>query len=208
MVEGERPDDARAIGARPIVAVALGAGASRRGIAAVVALRIRPRSGRSIGDELHPRLERADRPAACDVCGSAGAMVASASACQAIGQARMLRKLRLRPSRVAGALSGMRDGCRGEVIFTRASHAMTVTGSSTAMSQQQWPYNLPIWRSSDRAASPDGKLVAQINPATEISMGNPTYQLLQDAPRQRLATPRLTAKNARFHHDFASYFRP
>jgi len=37
-----------------------------------------------------------------------------------------------------------------------------------------WPYNLPIWRSAHRAASPDGKVVAQIDPATEVSMGNPT----------------------------------
>ena len=46
------------------------------------------------------------------------------------------------------------------------------------MSEQQWPYNLPIWRSSHRAASPDGRLVAQINPAWEVSMGNPTSGIL------------------------------
>src|SRR2546430_116217 len=37
-----------------------------------------------------------------------------------------------------------------------------------------WPYNLPIWRRYYRAASPDGKLVARIDPAYEVSMGSPT----------------------------------
>lgn len=46
------------------------------------------------------------------------------------------------------------------------------------MKEPQWPYNLPIWRSSHQATSPDGKLVARINPATEISMGNPTLGTL------------------------------
>jgi len=35
-------------------------------------------------------------------------------------------------------------------------------------------YNLPIWRSSHRATSPDGRHVAWIDPAYEVSMGNPT----------------------------------
>jgi hypothetical protein len=42
------------------------------------------------------------------------------------------------------------------------------------MSERKWPFNLPIWRDYHRAASPDGKLVAKIDPATEVSMGNPT----------------------------------
>jgi hypothetical protein len=42
------------------------------------------------------------------------------------------------------------------------------------MSESNWPYDLPIWRRFHRAASPDGKLVAQIDPAYEVSMGNPT----------------------------------
>jgi hypothetical protein len=46
------------------------------------------------------------------------------------------------------------------------------------MGEVEWPYNLPIWRSSHRAASPDGSLVAQINPAREVSMGNPTSGIL------------------------------
>lgn len=40
--------------------------------------------------------------------------------------------------------------------------------------QQPWPYNLPIWRRSHRAVSPDGRIVAEIAQADEVSMGNPT----------------------------------
>jgi hypothetical protein len=36
------------------------------------------------------------------------------------------------------------------------------------------PYNLPIWRRYYRAISPDGHYIAQIDPAYEVSMGNPT----------------------------------
>ena len=46
------------------------------------------------------------------------------------------------------------------------------------MKEPEWPYNLPIWRSHHHATSPDGKLVARINPAVEISMGNPTLGTL------------------------------
>ncbi len=42
------------------------------------------------------------------------------------------------------------------------------------MEHPAWPYNLPIWRRYHRAASPDGKFVACIDPAYEVSMGNPT----------------------------------
>ena len=47
------------------------------------------------------------------------------------------------------------------------------------MTDPQWPYNLPIWRSAHRAVSPDGRLVAEIDPAYEVSMGNPTYGTLR-----------------------------
>jgi hypothetical protein len=46
------------------------------------------------------------------------------------------------------------------------------------MTQQHWPYNLPIWRRSHRATSPDGSRVAQIAAAREVSMGNPTSGVL------------------------------
>jgi hypothetical protein len=46
------------------------------------------------------------------------------------------------------------------------------------MEEQQWPYNLPIWRRFYRAVSPDGKLVARIDPAHERSMSNPTSGIL------------------------------
>ncbi len=42
----------------------------------------------------------------------------------------------------------------------------------------EFPYNLPIWRRSHQAESPNKKYMAEINPATEISMGNPTYGTL------------------------------
>ncbi len=42
------------------------------------------------------------------------------------------------------------------------------------MTTVEWPYDLPIWRRSLRATSPDGRYVAQIDPAYEVSMGNPT----------------------------------
>jgi len=46
------------------------------------------------------------------------------------------------------------------------------------MSDQPWPYNLPIWRRNHEAVSPDGKLVARIDPAYEVSMSNPTLGML------------------------------
>lgn len=36
------------------------------------------------------------------------------------------------------------------------------------------PYNLPLGRRSHRAQSPDGRRFAQIDPAFEMGMGNPT----------------------------------
>ena len=42
----------------------------------------------------------------------------------------------------------------------------------------EFPYNLPIWRSSYRAESPDKKFIAEIESAGEVSMGNPTYGTL------------------------------
>lgn len=46
------------------------------------------------------------------------------------------------------------------------------------MTEYPWPYNLPIWRSFYRATSPDGRRVAQIDPASEMGMSNPTSGLL------------------------------
>ena len=43
----------------------------------------------------------------------------------------------------------------------------------------EFPYNLPIWRSSRRAESPNKKYIAEIDPAYEVSMGNPTYGTLK-----------------------------
>lgn len=43
----------------------------------------------------------------------------------------------------------------------------------------EFPYNLPIWRSSYRAESPDKKYIAEIDPAYEVSMGNPTFGTLE-----------------------------
>ena len=50
------------------------------------------------------------------------------------------------------------------------------------MSDQPWPYNLPIWRRHYQATSPDGKLVARIDPAYEVSMSNPTSGMLCVSP--------------------------
>jgi hypothetical protein len=47
------------------------------------------------------------------------------------------------------------------------------------MTAEQWPYSLPIWRRAHRAVSPDGQHVAEIDPACEVSMGNPTYGTLR-----------------------------
>src|SRR5216683_2623749 len=46
------------------------------------------------------------------------------------------------------------------------------------MTEAEWPYSLPIWRRFYRAQSPDGKHVAQIDPAYELTMGNPTWGIL------------------------------
>lgn len=48
--------------------------------------------------------------------------------------------------------------------------------------EANWPYNLPIWRRYHRVVSPDGKLVARIDPAYEVSMGNPTAGMLCVSP--------------------------
>ncbi len=42
-----------------------------------------------------------------------------------------------------------------------------------------WRYNLPIFRRSHRAESPDGKMVAEISVAQEVGMSNPTSGLLE-----------------------------
>ncbi len=46
------------------------------------------------------------------------------------------------------------------------------------MKTVKWPYNLPIWRRFYRALSPDGQRVAQIDPASEVGMSDPTFGLL------------------------------
>ena len=43
---------------------------------------------------------------------------------------------------------------------------------------EEFPYNFPIWQSSHRAESPDKKYVAEIDPASEVSLGNPTHGTL------------------------------
>jgi hypothetical protein len=40
------------------------------------------------------------------------------------------------------------------------------------------PYDLPIWRRSHRASSPDGRFVAEVDPAHEVSISNPTSGVL------------------------------
>lgn len=47
------------------------------------------------------------------------------------------------------------------------------------LSELEWPYNLPIWRQAQRAISPDGRVVAEIESACEVSMGNPTSGTLR-----------------------------
>jgi hypothetical protein len=46
------------------------------------------------------------------------------------------------------------------------------------MTKAERPHNLPLWRRFYRAESPDGRHVAQIDPAYEVSMGNPTSGML------------------------------
>ena len=47
------------------------------------------------------------------------------------------------------------------------------------MTEMEFPYNLPIWRDSFRLESPDGRLIAEISSAGEVSMGNPTIGTLR-----------------------------
>ena len=44
---------------------------------------------------------------------------------------------------------------------------------------EPWPYDLPIFRRAHRASSPDGSVVAEIETAHEVSMGNPTCGTLR-----------------------------
>ena len=46
------------------------------------------------------------------------------------------------------------------------------------MSERKPPYDLPIYRDFHRAVSPDGKLVAKIDPANEVAMSAPTSGFL------------------------------
>ena len=45
--------------------------------------------------------------------------------------------------------------------------------------ERAWPYDLPIWRRSHRATAPGGETVAEVDPANEVSMGNPTCGTLR-----------------------------
>ena len=45
--------------------------------------------------------------------------------------------------------------------------------------EEPWPYCLPIFRRAFTAASPDGRLQAEISQAYEISMSNPTIGVLK-----------------------------
>lgn len=47
------------------------------------------------------------------------------------------------------------------------------------MTDQEWPYNLPIFRIAHRAASPDGRFQAEIDPASEVGMSDPTSGTLR-----------------------------
>lgn len=47
------------------------------------------------------------------------------------------------------------------------------------MENMEFPYNLPIWRDTFQLESPDGKLIAEIASAGEVSMGNPTIGILK-----------------------------
>jgi hypothetical protein len=47
------------------------------------------------------------------------------------------------------------------------------------MTAPEGSYNLPIWRRAHRAVSPDGRHWAEIDPAYEVSMGNPTSGVLR-----------------------------
>lgn len=42
------------------------------------------------------------------------------------------------------------------------------------MTEEPWPYNLPIFRRSHCAQSPDRHRIARLDPATENGMSNPT----------------------------------
>jgi hypothetical protein len=59
------------------------------------------------------------------------------------------------------------------------------------MKQPEWPYDLPIWRRSHKADSPDHTSTAEIALATEVSMGNPTIGelVLTDLPSLPRCSP-------------------
>jgi len=46
------------------------------------------------------------------------------------------------------------------------------------MTEEQWPYNLPIFRRFFRLTSLDGRMTAEIANAVEVSMSNPTIGTL------------------------------
>ncbi len=51
---------------------------------------------------------------------------------------------------------------------------LVYAGVNTTMTEEPWPYNLPIFRRSYCAQSPDGHRTAQVDPATEKGMSSPT----------------------------------
>jgi hypothetical protein len=56
-------------------------------------------------------------------------------------------------------------------------HNVGVASAETHMLDEPFPYNLPIWRRSHVAVSPDGLLTATLY-GREVSMGNPTIGTL------------------------------
>jgi hypothetical protein len=59
------------------------------------------------------------------------------------------------------------------------------------MTEEPWPYNIPIFRRSYYAQSPDGFRTARIDPATERGMSNPTCGTLcvSGAPHLEVCNP-------------------
>ncbi len=61
----------------------------------------------------------------------------------------------------------------------KASAPLVILNVRWSIIDTEFPYNLPIWRSSHRVESPNKKYIAKIDPAYEVSMGNPTYGTLR-----------------------------
>ena len=67
---------------------------------------------------------------------------------------------------------------RSRVVSAEAYSSGSEKVRRATMTKEQWPYNLPIWRRFYRAPSPNGQRMAQVDPATEIGMSNPTSGML------------------------------